>query len=211
MSSVRSPLVGVLSLAILTACVADAPRSGVSAGDVASTPAPAGVTPADSATPGVSEPSASTATASGSATVAPGDSLNPRLVPGRSKMDASSFAAAVRAGLRKEASWPKGPPPLAGALLPKNRIIAYYGNPHSKKMGVIGEYPEPQMLAMWDRTVAQWKAADRSGAGLAVMVGRDELARDAVAVKDLASGEQVEVPRTGLVAWLVARKDGNRS
>ena len=29
----------------------------------------------------------------------------------------------------------------------------------------------------------------------AVMVGRDELARDAVAVKDLASGEQVEVPR----------------
>ena len=40
------------------------------------------------------------------------------------------------------------------------------------------------------------------------MVGRDELARDAVAVKDLASGEQVEVPRTGLVAWLVARRDG---
>jgi len=54
---------------------------------------------------------------------------------------------------------------------------------------------------------AQWKVADRSGAAVAVMVGRDELARDAVAVKDLASGEQVEVPRTGLVAWLVARRD----
>jgi histidyl-tRNA synthetase len=58
---------------------------------------------------------------------------------------------------------------------------------------------------------AQWKAADRSGAGVAVMVGRDELARDAVAVKDLASGEQVEVPRRGLVAWLVTRRDGDRS
>jgi hypothetical protein len=27
-------------------------------------------------------------------------------------------------------------------------------------MGVIGEYPEQQMLGMLDRTVAQWKAAD---------------------------------------------------
>ena len=160
MSSVRSSLVGVLSLAALTACVADAPRSGVSAGDVASSPAPAGATSPDSVTPAASEPIASTATESAGAALAPGDSINPRLVPGRSKMDASSFAAAVRTGLRKEATWPKGPAPLPGALLPKNRIIAYYGNPHSKKMGVIGEYPEPQMLAMWDRTVAQWKAAD---------------------------------------------------
>ena len=53
---------------------------------------------------------------------------------------------------------------------------------------------------------AQWKAADRSGAAVAVMVGRDELARDAVAVKDLATGEQVEVPRTaGGVAVREAR------
>ena len=55
---------------------------------------------------------------------------------------------------------------------------------------------------------AQWKAADRSGAPVAIMVGRDELTRDAVAVKDLASGEQVEVARAGLVAWLVQRREG---
>ncbi len=55
---------------------------------------------------------------------------------------------------------------------------------------------------------AQWKAADRSGAAVTVMVGREELARDAVAVKDLATGEQVEVSREGLVAWLVARREG---
>ncbi len=54
---------------------------------------------------------------------------------------------------------------------------------------------------------AQWRSADRSGARVAVMVGRDELTRDAVAVKDLGSGEQVEVSRTGLVAWLLERKE----
>ena len=54
---------------------------------------------------------------------------------------------------------------------------------------------------------AQWKAADKSGAALSVMVGRDELARDAVAVKDLATGEQAEVSRTGLVAWLMTRNE----
>ncbi len=54
---------------------------------------------------------------------------------------------------------------------------------------------------------AQWKGADRSGAAVAVMVGRDELARDAVAVKDLASGAQEEVSRTDLVAWLTARRE----
>jgi glycosyltransferase involved in cell wall biosynthesis len=82
------------------------------------------------------------------------------LAPGRNKHDAESFAAAIRKGESKLASWPKGPAPAAGALLPGKRIIAYYGNPHSKKMGVIGEYPEQQMLGMLDRTVAQWKAAD---------------------------------------------------
>ena len=53
---------------------------------------------------------------------------------------------------------------------------------------------------------AQWKAADKSGAMVTVMVGRDERQRDAVAVKVLATGEQVEVTRTGLVAWLLARR-----
>ena len=82
------------------------------------------------------------------------------LAAGRNRHDAESFAAAIRKGESKLAGWPKGPAPLPGALLPNKRIVAYYGNPHSKKMGVIGEYPEQQMLGMLDRTVAQWKAAD---------------------------------------------------
>ena len=58
-----------------------------------------------------------------------------------------------------------------------------------------------------DRSVsAQWKAADRSGARFGVMLGRDEAARDAVAVKDLESGEQVEVPESSLASWLNDRR-----
>jgi hypothetical protein len=177
MSLVRLPLVGAaLTTIALVACVADAPRSGVSGGDVATPPVPVGATvanatpsaspstspaspaSADAATPRVTRTEAST---EASAERSSGDtSVAPVLAAGRSRKDMSSFAAAVRAGRRSEASWPTGPTPAAGALLPKNRIIAYYGNPHSRKMGVIGEYPEQQMLGMWDRTVASWKAAD---------------------------------------------------
>ncbi|HTG65173.1 MAG TPA: hypothetical protein VL859_02245, partial [Flavobacterium sp.] len=36
--------------------------------------------------------------------------------------------------------WPvKAPYPLPGALLPYHRIIAFYGNLYSKRMGVLGE------------------------------------------------------------------------
>ena len=38
--------------------------------------------------------------------------------------------------------WPvKTVYPNYGALLPFNRIVAYYGNFYSTKMGVLGEYP----------------------------------------------------------------------
>jgi hypothetical protein len=60
--------------------------------------------------------------------------------------------------------WPvtSAPLPLAGALLPFNRIVAYYGNFYSTGMGVLGEYPEPQVITMLQGVVAQWKAADPS-------------------------------------------------
>ncbi len=52
--------------------------------------------------------------------------------------------------------------PNPGALLPYNRIIAYYGNFYSTKMGVLGEYPEAQMLSMLKSEQAKWEAADPS-------------------------------------------------
>ena len=57
--------------------------------------------------------------------------------------------------------WPvKTVYPDAGAILPFKRIIAYYGNFYSTGMGVLGEYPPDQMLAMLASTTAMWAAAD---------------------------------------------------
>ncbi len=54
---------------------------------------------------------------------------------------------------------------------------------------------------------AQWKLADRSRAAYGVMLGADELARDAVAVKDLATSTQIEIPREQITGWLLARRE----
>ena len=57
--------------------------------------------------------------------------------------------------------WPvKAPYPLPGALLPYNRIIAYYGNLYSTRMGILGELPRKEMLAKLQGEVAKWQAAD---------------------------------------------------
>jgi hypothetical protein len=80
----------------------------------------------------------------------------------RKPHDHVSYAAAIRAGHQAIANWPTGPAALSGTILPGSRVVAYYGNPHSKKMGVLGEYPEQQMLSMLDNTVALWRQADPS-------------------------------------------------
>ncbi len=59
--------------------------------------------------------------------------------------------------------WPvKTVYPNFGALLPFNRIVAYYGNLYSKNMGVLGEYPESEMLSRLDVEVKKWQLADPS-------------------------------------------------
>ncbi len=59
--------------------------------------------------------------------------------------------------------WPvKTPYPLAGAVLPYHRIVAFYGNLYSKRMGILGELPKREMLAKLKGEVARWQAADTS-------------------------------------------------
>src|SRR5437870_13823190 len=82
-----------------------------------------------------------------------------RLNPGRTRHDEISYSAAIRAGRKARANWPAAPAVLSGAILPQNRIVAYYGNPHSKKMGVLGEYPEQEMLSMLYNTASMWRKA----------------------------------------------------
>ncbi len=54
----------------------------------------------------------------------------------------------------------KGPYPIIGALLPFNRIVAYYGNFYSKRMGILGELPEDEMLEKLKTEVKKWELAD---------------------------------------------------
>ncbi len=59
------------------------------------------------------------------------------------------------------ARWPvKGPEPLAGALLPENRIVAFYGNPKSSRMGILGQLAPAEMLAKLEHTATEWAEAD---------------------------------------------------
>lgn len=85
----------------------------------------------------------------------------------------AAVAAAKEAGTKEPAA-PKPPVPrpkriwppqntampLDGAILPWHRIVAYYGNFYAKGMGVLGEYPEEQMLEMFRKEIKKWEEAD---------------------------------------------------
>ena len=62
------------------------------------------------------------------------------------------------------AAAPYSPPALPatrrGALLPFCRIVTYYGNPLSKRMGILGELPPDEMMAGLEREAAAWQKAD---------------------------------------------------
>ncbi len=67
-------------------------------------------------------------------------------------------AAPVQAKLPPEPAFTVTPMP--GALLPNKRIVVYYGNPKSTRMGVLGEYSEPVMLKKLQAEVDAFNAAD---------------------------------------------------
>ncbi|MGI8509911.1 MAG: hypothetical protein ACR2MQ_11360 [Gemmatimonadaceae bacterium] len=52
--------------------------------------------------------------------------------------------------------------PLPNSILPGKRVVVYYGNPLSKRMGVLGEYPQAEMLAKLQQEVKAFAAADPS-------------------------------------------------
>lgn len=71
------------------------------------------------------------------------------------------FNAGENPDFAREMGWPvNAPKPLPGAILPGRRIICYYGNPNSKKMGALGEFPRDEMLRRLDREVQRWTQAD---------------------------------------------------
>lgn len=59
--------------------------------------------------------------------------------------------------------WPvKSGYPAAGAIFPFKRVIAFYGNLYSKRMGILGELEPEQMLEKLQSEVAKWQEADSS-------------------------------------------------
>lgn len=57
--------------------------------------------------------------------------------------------------------WPvKAPYPNPGAILPFKRVVAYYGNFYSTKMGILGEFDEDEVLRRLKEEKAAWEAAD---------------------------------------------------
>jgi hypothetical protein len=58
--------------------------------------------------------------------------------------------------------WPikNNPAPLKGAILPYKRVVAYYGNIYSKRMGILGEYPPKEVWRRLNMEVKAWEEAD---------------------------------------------------
>ena len=57
--------------------------------------------------------------------------------------------------------WPaKIPFPLPGAIFPFNRVVAFYGNLYSKRMGILGEIPKDSMFKKLQGEIDKWKKAD---------------------------------------------------
>ena len=61
---------------------------------------------------------------------------------------------------KKHGWFPKMPQFSDGSILPCSRIVAYYGHPGAKRMGVLGEYPKDEMLRRFKAQLAEWRAAD---------------------------------------------------
>lgn len=59
-------------------------------------------------------------------------------------------------------AWNAPPPRDSRALLPFNRIVAYYGNFYSTQMGILGEFDKDTVLARLRAEVEAWEAADPS-------------------------------------------------
>jgi hypothetical protein len=65
------------------------------------------------------------------------------------------------AGSQLDSLWPvKTPEPLPGSILPAKRIVAFYGNPLSRGMGILGATGSEEMLRRLDAEVAAWNRVD---------------------------------------------------
>jgi hypothetical protein len=147
------------ALALLTACASNDAQPAVPPAAVGTSLDPVTVMAIDSTK---LVPMTKADSAKAKADSAKGPPVTVPAVPGRNTRDSLALVSAIKAG-RNDTRWPvKTSAPLPGSILPGHRIVAFYGNPLSKKMGVLGELPKDEMLAKLDKEVAAWNKADPS-------------------------------------------------
>jgi hypothetical protein len=91
------------------------------------------------------------------------DSLQPNANAGSQPIDTAKYSQLVQYLAQGDSSgrWPvKDPYPVPGAILPFNRIVAYYGNLYSNKMGALGKWPKKEMIPKLLAEVKKWNEAD---------------------------------------------------
>ena len=82
-------------------------------------------------------------------------------VPAAKTSKPKGTTVATAAPARPKPVWPvRADAPRPGSILPDKRIVAYYGNPLSKRMGILGELPPDEMLKKLEREVRAWEKAD---------------------------------------------------
>lgn len=177
-------LLGVLGASLAVACTERAPRAGaeetssqrervatadtlprVRADTVDSLEAARRATVMDTLPlRAASRPSSSGATPAAPAKGAAPDTARPRAAAARPLLGSKvgdRHPAFRDTGSDLDSLWPvKGPAPLPGSILPAKRIVAFYGNPLSKRMGILGALPPEQMLRKLDAEVAAWNRLD---------------------------------------------------
>jgi len=136
------------------------------AGAPASAAAPATSTAAAPATvaapPTPADPAAAAAPATPPVATPPLTEMEKAPAP-ETKESKGKYLAGEDPEFAKRKGWPVAcPPPLPGSILPHKRIVAYYGNPLSKRMGALGEYPKDEMLRRLRAEAAKWEKADPS-------------------------------------------------
>jgi len=107
----------------------------------------------------------------------PGEASQPNH---RSMADSISLVASIRAGLRSTNGLSLGRP-RSRLLLPQRRIVAFYGNPLSKRMGVLGEYPS---------SGDGWQSSTVSSLSGGRRIRRHPFSRRCISIASVAQGQR---------------------
>lgn len=91
------------------------------------------------------------------------DPIPDSVVQSNTLQEVDSTGVPVDSLLRRyqyDSAWTSMPEVLPGAILPYHRIIAFYGNLLSTRMGILGEYEPDIMIAKLRNEIKKWKKAD---------------------------------------------------